>query len=420
MVHVIRDNSLSLMDKLTQMREDVKYDVADPQISFGSSASEEESLPDPSLFADIHTRPAPPTVPKVFLSNQCSFNCAYCGCRASRENTRRYCNTPRELAEIALSQAKSNGHGIFITSAIFRNADYTQEVIIETLRVLRRELFYDGYIHAKVMPGADPLLIEKTGRYANRLSVNIEVAQNAGYERIAKQKNKENILIPMQQISNLVRNSRQYKSKGAPILAKSQTTQLMAGSSEENDRTILRLSKALYNKYNLSRVYYTAFHYTDPAKGYDDLPFTQVPVWRVQRLYQADRLLQLYDFTTDDITPEQAPQLSETMDPKMAWALRNIHLFPIEVNNADYEQLLRIPGIGITYAKKIIRARRYGTVTHQTLRKIGVALKRSTYFITCNGKMEGSNLLSNTEQLTRLFSEVNEKENQQSIIKVLH
>jgi predicted DNA-binding helix-hairpin-helix protein len=156
MVSIIHDNSLSLTDKLKQMQEDVKYDVADPMVSYGSTYSEEESLPDPSLFSDIHAKPAPPTVPKVFLSNQCSFNCAYCGCRASRENTRHYCNTPRELADIALTQAKNNGHGIFITSAIYRNADYTQEIIIETLRILRKELYYDGYIHAKVMPGVDP------------------------------------------------------------------------------------------------------------------------------------------------------------------------------------------------------------------------------------------------------------------------
>ncbi len=405
MVRIVHENSLSLTDKLNQMQEDMKYDVADPVVRYGSNNTEEESLPDPSLFSDIHSRPSPPTVPKVFLSNQCSFNCAYCGCRASRENTRRYCNAPRELADIALSQAKSNGHGIFITSAIYRNANYTQEIIIETLRVLRKELYYDGYIHAKIMPGVDPLLIEKTGRYANRLSVNIEVAQNAGYERVAKQKNKENILVPMQQISNLVRDARQYKSRGGPMLAKSQTTQLMAGSSEETDRTILKLSKALYNKYNLSRVYYTAFHYLDAAKGYEELPFTQVPIWRVKRLYQADRLLQLYDFTADDLTPEGAPELCESMDPKMSWALRNIHLFPIEVNHADYEQLLRIPGIGLTYAQKILRARRYGIVTHQTLRKIGVALKRSNYFITCNGKYEGGNLLDNPELLSQIFTE---------------
>ncbi len=409
MVNILHNDSLSLSDKLLQMQEDTRYDVADPQVSYGS-ASEEESLPDPSLFADIHARPNPPTVPKVFLSNQCSFNCAYCGCRASRENTRRYCNTPRELAEIALTQARQSGHGIFLTSAIYRNANYTQEIIIETLRVLRKELFYDGYIHAKVMPGTDPLLIAKTGRFANRLSVNIEVAQNAGYEMVAKQKNKENILIPMQQISNLVRDARQYRSRSGPLLAKSQTTQLMAGSTGESDRTILRLTKALYHKYGLSRVYYTAFHYLDRAKGYDDLPFTQVPVWRVKRLYQADRLLQLYDFSPDDIAPEQTPDLNERLDPKMSWALRNLHLFPIEVNTADYEQLLRIPGIGLTYAQKIIRARRYGKVTHQTLRKIGVSLKKSNYFITCGGKYEGGGLLSHPELLTQLFSEAPDNE----------
>jgi predicted DNA-binding helix-hairpin-helix protein len=254
------------------------------------------------------------------------------------------------------------------------------------------------------MPGTDPLLIEKAGRYANRLSVNIEVAQNAGYERVAKQKNKENILVPMQQISNLVRNARQYKNNGNPILAKSQTTQLMAGSTEETDRTIMNLSKALYKKYNLSRVYYTAFQYAQEAKGYD-LPFTSTPKWRTKRLYQADRLLQLYGYTPEEITPEEAPNLTEEMDPKMSWAIRNIHLFPIEVNTADYEQLLRIPGIGLTYAQKIIRARRYGTVTHQTLRRIGVALKKSSCFITCNGKYEGGNVLSNPALLTQMFTE---------------
>lgn len=404
-MYICRDHILSLEDKMKLMQEDALYDVADAQLSYGSEQPEQEVIPDPSMFTDIPTRQAPPKVPKVFLSNQCSFNCAYCGCRASRDTDSRYCNTPREMAEIALLQANANGHGIFITSAIYKNANYTQEQIIETLRILRKDLFYNGYIHAKIMPGTDPLLIEQAGRYANRLSVNIEVAQNAGYERVAKQKNKENILLPMQNISNLVKNSRQYKSNGNPILAKSQTTQLMAGSVEETDRTIMTLSKALYRKYSLSRVYYTAFHYEKPAKGYD-LPFTATPLWRVRRLYQADRLMQLYGFSADDITPEQAPNLIEDMDPKISWAIRNLHLFPIEVNTADYEELLRIPGIGLTYAQKIIKARRYGTVTHQTLRKIGVALKKSSYFLTCNGKYEGDALINHPELLLQVFKEV--------------
>jgi predicted DNA-binding helix-hairpin-helix protein len=219
MVYFNQDHTLSLGEKLSLMKEDARYDVADAQLYYGDTVSEDESIPDPSMFEDIHSRQAPPKVPKVFLSNKCTFNCAYCGCRASRETDARYCNNPREMAEIALQTAKDNGHGVFITSAIYKNADYTEELIIETLRILRKELLYDGYIHAKVMPGTDPSLIEEAGRYANRLSVNIEVAKNAGYERIAKQKNKINILTPMQHISNLVRSARQYKRSGSPILA---------------------------------------------------------------------------------------------------------------------------------------------------------------------------------------------------------
>lgn len=401
MVYFNHDHTLSLQDKLSLMSEDSRYDVADTS---DSADSANECIPDASMFEDIHAKKSPPKVPKMFLSNKCTFNCAYCGCRVSRETNSRYCNSPRELAEMALTQAKNNGHGVFITSAVYQNANYTEELIIETLRILRKELFYDGYIHAKVMPGTDPALIEKAGRYANRLSVNIEVAHSSGFERVAKQKNKENILFPMQLISNLVRNARQYKGYGSPILANSQTTQLMAGSTQETDRTIITLSKALYKKYNLSRVYYTAFQYVNPAKGYD-LPYTETPLWRARRLYQADRLMQLYGFAPEDIAPEEEPNLTAELDPKMSWAIRNIHLFPIEVNTAEYEELLRIPGIGLTYAQKIIRARRYGTVTHQTLRGIGVSLKKSTYFITCNGKYEGGNVIANPALLKQLFKE---------------
>lgn len=404
MFNINTDNKLSFEDKITLMQEDARYDVADARISYGQEQLDEVSIPDPSMFQDIHSTQAPPKVPKVFLSNKCIFNCAYCGCRASHDTNKRYCNTPREMAEIALMQAKDNGHGVFITSAIYQNADYTEELIIETLRIMRQELFYKGYIHAKIMPGTDPLLIKEAARYANRLSVNIEVAQCSGYDRIAKQKNKENILLPMQHISNIVQNYRQYRNQANPVIANSQTTQLMAGSTGETDLKIMTLSKALYKKYKLSRVYYTAFHYIHEAKGYN-LPFTATPQWRVRRLYQADRLMQLYGFTPDEITPEQEPNLTEKIDPKISWAIRNIHLFPVEVNKADYEQLLRIPGIGLTYAQKIIRARKYGIVTHETLQKIGVSLKRSNYFITCNGIYQGGDAIEHPEILYEIFTE---------------
>ena len=404
-MYYIPDHTPSLDEKISLMQEDSRYDVADPIISYGYSPEQEQDIiPDPSVFADIHAKSTPPKVPKIFVSNNCIFNCAYCGCRASNDSKQRYCNTPREMAEIAYKTAKPGGNGVFITSAIHRNPDYTEELIIETMRILRKELLYNGYIHAKVMPGTNPLLIEKAARYANRLSVNIEVAKNSGYERVAKQKNKYNILGPMQEISNIVRTARQYKRFNNPVMAKSQTTQLMAGSTEETDRTILILAKALYKKYDLSRVYYTNFHYKQQAKGYD-LPLTYTPLWRVRRLYQADRLLQLYGFSPDEIAPEHDPNLISELDPKMSWALRNIHLFPIEVNTAEYEELLRIPGIGLTFAQKIIRARQYGTITHQTLRKIGVYMNKSTFFLTCNGKYEGGNALSDIQQLKNRFAE---------------
>lgn len=403
MVHILQNKSLSLTDKILMMQEDARFDVADAKISYGDRCSDEENIPDPTLFQKPQSRGVAHKVPKVFMSNQCIFNCAYCGCRASRESANRYCNSPRELAEISVQEAKSNGYGVFLTSAIYKNANYTQELIIEALRIMRKELFYNGYIHAKVMPGADPSLIEQTGRLANRLSVNIEVANNSGYERVAKQKNKQNILLPMQQISTMINDQKQLFSKYNSF-ATSQTTQLMAGSTEESDRTIMLLSKALYKKYNLKRVYYTAFQYRNLAKGYD-LPLTTTPVWRVRRLYQADRLMQLYGFSPDEITPDVAPDFKEDMDPKIAWAIRNIHLFPIEVNTADYEQLLRIPGIGIAYAQRIIQTRRCRSITHSTLRKIGVSLKRSTYFLTCNGVYEGGFFINYPDMLYKMFSE---------------
>ena len=403
-MNILSKDTLSIEQKINLMKEDAKYDVVDAKLSYGQQFSDEESIPDPTIFQNIHSKKTPPKVPKVFMSNNCSFNCAYCGCRASRDNCQRYINTPREIAEIAINEAKKNGYGIFLTSAIYKNANYTQELMIEALKIMRKEFFYNGYIHAKVMPGTDGALIEQTGRYANRLSVNIEVAQNRGYEQIAKQKNKENILLPMLQISSLIKENGSYGGRYGIPFANSQTTQLMAGSTKESDRTIMTLSKALYKKYNLKRVYYTAFQYKNPAKGYD-LESVTTPLWRVRRLYQADRLIQLYGFSPDEITPSEEPDLKEDMDPKIAWAIRNIHLFPIEVNTADYEMLLRIPGIGIVYAKKIIEARRYGKITHQGLKKMGVSLKKSNYFITCNGLYEGGFFIDYPELLYKMFSE---------------
>lgn len=389
MAALIFKQAPSMQQRLTMMREDARYDVADDR------TSDTQCVPD-AAASTVSTR----SVPKVFLSNDCKFNCAYCGCRQSNEGRMRYSHEPREMAQIAVREAIRNGRGVFVTSAVCQNPDYTEERIVETIRCMREELHYPGYIHAKVMPGTDPGLIALAGRYADRLSVNIEVAQSSGYSRLARQKNKGNILTPMRNISELIQAAKLDRRK----FVQSQTTQLMAGSTGESDRTILVLSGALYAKYRLKRVYYTAFHYDQPAAGYDLAPVA-VPAWRTRRLYQADRLMQMYGYRPEELVSEAQPNLPEHLDPKMDWALRNPQRFPVEINSADFETLLRVPGIGILYAQRILRARRYGALSHEALKALGVPMKRCIYFIQCNGRYQGGKLGERPDLLRTVFYE---------------
>jgi len=375
--------SLALEDKLTLMSEDARYDVADNEALGGAERT--------GLIRErVKSPKAPHTAPKVFMSNDCAFNCAYCSCRRCRDGKVRYTNTPREFAQIALNAAHANGGRVFITSAVYRRPDYTEELIIETMRIMRREMGYRGYLHAKIMPGCDQELIRRAGLLADRLSVNIEVANSEAYKAIARDKNKSNILGPMGHISSLIREAKGERGRYKPRFAQSHTTQLMAGSSGEDDSTILNLSNALYGKYRLSRVYYTPFQFRGRAEGYADRPESRTPVWRQTRLYQADRLMALYGFSPGDITPADAPNLSSDYDPKSAWALRNLRLFPVEVNTADLEMLLRVPGIGVTGARRIVIARRQCRITHDVLTQLGVSLKRSRHFITAGGRYTGA------------------------------
>lgn len=384
MANLILPPSLDGSDKIRLLRDAAADDIADANELTHDELADLEAIRAPK---------SPPTVPKLGISNDCIFNCSYCSCRAGLECRQRYTATPREMAEIAVQAAKSNPTlGVFLTSGICKNADYTEELIVETLRIMRRDLRYTGYIHAKIMPGADPDLIEQAGWLADRLSVNIELPHSDGYSVIAKQKNKTNILTPMEAISRKIRDhTGEFNASGRRFARSGQTTQMIVGAMKENDRTTMTLSGALYRKYRLRRVYYSPFHL--PRTHFDFFPEKNTPSWRTRRLYQADRLMQLYGFTVEDLLPENAPNLPYDLDPKAAWALRHLDQFPVEVNTADYETLLRVPGIGVTYAKRIIQARRLHTLTHELLRKIGVSLKRSRYFITCNGKYTGGRLL---------------------------
>ena len=383
MVNIIVKNPISPAEKLSLMQQDAIFDVADE----GNT-----EIPDLSFIKkEIKSRPSPPKVPKMFMSNDCIFNCAYCGCRSSVDKPR-YVSDPKELARLSVEEATKNGHGVFISSGIHKNPDYTEELIIATIKSIRNDLNYKGYVHAKVMPGTSPELIWQAGKYANRIDVNIEVVKSEGYRQIAKHKNKKNILTPMGLISKYIQAAAEEKKRYryAPFFATSQTTQLMAGSTNETDYEILRLSKALYNKYSLARVYYSPYHCLHQSKGYSELPQIVTPEWRMKRLYQADRLMQIYGFTPEEIAPESESFLSADYDPKAAWVLRHMHLFPVEVNTADYEMLLRIPGIGTTYAKRIMAARSHCKITHDVLKQLGVSLKRSAHFLTCNGKFHGT------------------------------
>lgn len=384
MSHIILKPDRDRDSIITQMQHDASFDVAD---------DDNACVPDfASIRNDVKSKPNPPKVPKIFLSNNCVFNCAYCGCRAGNDEKLCYTNDPKEMAEIGMQSVKNGQSGIFLTSAICKNADYTVELIVDTIKKLRTIYDYRGYIHAKIMPGADPMLIHQAGQYANRLSVNIEVAKSEGYSMIAKNKTRDNILTPMQHISGMIQASKAEQSPYKPIFATSQTTQIMAGAVGETDYELLRLTNAMYRKYKLARVYYTSYKYNHLAKGYDALPPTVTPVWRMKRLYQADRLMQLYGFSPAELLPEDAPNLVYDFDPKAAWVIKNIHKFPMEVNTAEYEELLKIPGIGLVYAERILRARKYCTITHDVLRQLGVSLKRSRHFFTANGKFQGVNL----------------------------
>ena len=359
-------------------------------------------------------------VSKLYLAGKCINNCSYCGCRCSREDEdfsprtdsasgikphmKSYLLSPRELAELAVAEAASCGRGVFLSSAIDGSANETQERLAEAARIMRQELYYDGYLHCKVMPGADPELIERTGRYSSRLSVNIEVASSSGYALIARDKSREKILRPMGIISQKIECAR-YERRA---FATSETTQLMAGAIGEDDRTILTLADALYKKYKLRRVYYTAYSYRHEAAGYENLSLRQTPYWRMSRLYQADRLISQYGFTPDDITPDREGEtnLFEDIDPKAAWALRHLDMFPVEVNRADFETLIRVPGIGITYARRIMEARRYAPVTHELMKRLHISMKRCIWLITCNGVYHGGGALDSETLRGNLTSNV--------------
>lgn len=382
---------MDLSEKLSILTEGAKYDAA--CTSSGSGRSGNGSIGSTLPSGCCHSFSSDGrciSLLKVLLTNVCTYDCQYCVNRRSNDIPRA-AFTPRELADLTMEFYRRNYiEGLFLSSAVAKNPDDTCERMIATLSLLRNEYGFAGYIHAKALPGADPRLLQQIGNLCDRLSINIELPSERSLHLLAPDKGRESILTPMKQIQNEIAVSREERRthRSAPQFAPAgQSTQMIIGASGESDYQILRLSEGLYQKYQLRRVFYSAYV---PVSESSLLPSPlefQPPLLREHRLYQADWLLRFYHFKAEEILSNDAPALHEQIDPKAAWALRHREAFPVEVNRADYRTLLRVPGIGPTGAKRILEARRWRNLDFESLKKLGIVLKRAQYFIICSGKM---------------------------------
>jgi putative DNA modification/repair radical SAM protein len=305
-------------------------------------------------------------------------------------DTKRASFTPEELADLTINFYRRNYiEGLFLSSGVLRSPDYTTEQMIHALRILREKYRFNGYIHAKAIPGTSPELVEQLGLLADRLSVNIELPSELGLSQLAPDKTKKAILAPMRQIQTRNQQNKEElaKYRHAPKFAPAgQSTQLIVGATQDSDFHILRLTQGLYDRYGLKRVFYSAYV---PVAEHALLPSKDVkpPLLREHRLYQADWLLRFYGFRAEELLDENHRDFDPRVDPKCSWALAHLDFFPVEVNTADYETLLRIPGVGVLSARRILAARRQGRIHIEDLKKMGVVMKRAQYFLTASGKM---------------------------------
>lgn len=383
---------MELLEKLTILSDAAKYDAA-----CTSSGVKRSFQPgkigntSSSIAGCCHSFSADGrciTLLKVLMTNCCVYDCKYCVNRRSND-VRRTAFTPRELAELTIGFYRRNYiEGLFLSSGVLRNADYTTEQMIRALRILRQNYGFNGYIHAKAIPGTSPELVQQLGLLADRMSVNIELPSQQGLQTLAPDKSREAILRPMGLIRDKAFESRQelVKYKHAPRFAPAgQSTQLIVGATQDNDRHILRLTEALYQKYRLKRVFYSAYV---PVVENSLLPAldTKPPLLREHRLYQADWLLRFYGFQASELLDEAHPNFDPQLDPKCSWAVTHLEQFPVEVMRADYETLLRVPGVGPTSAKRIVSARRTAHLRFEDLKKLGVVLKRAQFFLLCDGR----------------------------------
>ncbi len=377
-----------LFEKLKILADAAKYDV-----SCASSGSNRKNhnggLGNASQMGICHSYTEDGrcvSLLKVLLTNYCIYDCAYCISRKSND-VKRTAFTVNELVELTVNFYRRNYiEGLFLSSGIFKNADYTTERLVRVAKLLRTEHKFNGYIHLKIIPDCSPELIKEAGLYADRLSVNLELPTDKSLKKIAPEKSHQQVYLPMNHLKEEIIQNREEKKlfKKAPLFAPGgQSTQIVVGASPESDQTILQLSASLYQKQQLRRVYYSGYI---PITTDHRIPTLKAPpLIRENRLYQADWLMRFYGFSANEILDNQHPNLDLQIDPKLAFALRNLQHFPVNINKASYEMILRVPGIGVKSAQMIVKARRHGNVKVDHIKKMGIAFNRAKYFIDLPG-----------------------------------
>ena len=386
----VYNGGMITQEKLTILTESAKYDVSCS--SSGSGRKNAGGIGNGYVSGCCHSfTPDGRCVSllKILLSNDCIYDCKYCPNRVTADVPRATA-TPEEICELTIDFYKRNYiEGLFLSSAVCKNPNDTMEKLLSVVKKLRLEYGFHGYIHLKGIPRADEALNREAARYADRMSYNVELPSESSLKLLAPQKSKESLLLPMKQLTSERTKFAEEKRKGlikGHFLPAGQTTQMIVGASPEADGQILRLTQALYRKMELKRVYYSSYV---PVVRDPLLPDLSAGQLREHRLYQADWLLRFYGFTVEEIVGE-GENLATEFDPKCACALKNMQLFPVEINRAPLETLLRVPGIGARNAHKIVEARRYATLAFEDLVKMKVALKRAKHFITSNGKFIGA------------------------------
>lgn len=382
---------MSVYDKLQILSDAAKYDVACTSSGVDRKGNGKGigNCIAPGICHSFSADGRCISLLKILFTNECIFDCKYCINRASNDVVRTSF-TPEEVCELTMEFYRRNYiEGLFLSSGVLHNPNYTMELLYQTLYKLRNEYHFQGYIHVKAIPGSSQDLIDKTGFLADRMSINLELPTSEGLKKLAPHKSRKTILAPMRQIQSRREENRYdvavYRSAPKFVPA-GQSTQMIIGATPENDYEIISVAESLYQKFDLKRVFYSAFVHVNEDSN---LPMLTggPPLLREHRLYQADWLLRFYGFQAGELLSEKRPNFNVLIDPKCDWALGHLENFPIEINRADYFTLLRVPGIGTKSARRIVQARRFGNLKFEDLKKMGVVLKRALYFITCQGRM---------------------------------